>query len=97
MTEIKTMPWAIGKKYSYNEEQLEIQEGILSKNLDRINLFDIQDITFKISIFGWGTMTIVDNVGTHEFKWIKNAKQVNEDINKVYYAKKQAMKRVDLS
>ncbi len=97
MKEIKTMPWAIGKKYGYNEEQIESEIGIFSKNLDRINLFDIQDITFKVSIFGWGTMTIVDNVGTHEFKWIKNAKQVNEDINAVYYAKKKEMKRVDLS
>ncbi len=97
MKEIKTMPWAFGKHYRYNEEQIEIETGILSKSLDRINLFDIQDITFKVSIFGWGTMTIVDNVGTHEFKWISSAKQVNEEINNVYYAKKQQMKRVDIS
>lgn len=97
MIEIETMPWAFGKKYRYNEEQLESEVGILSKKVDRINLFDIQDITFKISLFGWGTMTIVDNVGTHEFKWIKNAKDVNEAINKVYYEKKKEMKRVDFS
>lgn len=97
MIEIKTMPWAIGKHYRYNEEQIEMEVGIFSKNMDRINLFDIQDIQFKISIFGWGTMSITDNTGTHEFKWIANAKQVNEDVNKVYYDKKQAMKRVDLS
>lgn len=97
MIEIKTMPWAIGKHYRYNEEQIESEVGILSKKLDRINLFDIQDITFKVSIFGWGTMTVVDNTGTHEFKWIKNAKVVNEEINKVYYDKKQSMRRVDIS
>ncbi len=96
MKEIKTMPWAFGKKYRYNDEQLELEVGILSKNLDRINFFDIRDITFKVSVFGWGTMTIVDNVGTHEFKWIKNAKQVNEEINQAYYNKKQSMKQVDV-
>lgn len=97
MKEIKTMPWAIGKSYRYNQEQIEFEIGILSKKLDRINLFDIQDITFKVSIFGWGTMTIVDNTGTHEFKWIKNAKDVNKEINEAYYAQKKAMKRVDIS
>ncbi len=97
MKKINVMPWAIGKKYSYNEEQIMIEEGILSKNLDRINFFDVEDITFKISIFGWGTMRVVDNVDVHEFKWIKNAKQVNEEINAVYYEKKKAMKRVDIS
>lgn len=97
MIEIETMPWAFGKSYRYNDEQLESEIGILSKKVDRINLFDIQDITFKISLFGWGTMTVVDNIGSHEFKWIKNAKEVNEEINKVYYEKKKEMKRVDFS
>lgn len=96
MIEIKTMPWAIGKHYRYNEDQIELEIGIFSKHLDRINLFDIQDIKFKVSMFGWGTMTIVDNVGTHEFKSIANARQVSEEINKVYYDKKKSMSKIDI-
>ncbi len=97
MKEIKLMPWSFGKKYTYNEEQIIIETGILSKNIDRINFFDIQDITIRISLFRWGTMTIVDNAGSHEIKWLRDPKQVEADINDNYYRKKKEMKRVDFS
>lgn len=97
MKEIGKMPWAIGKHYRYNEEQIEREEGIISKEIDRINFFDIKDLRFKKSIFGWGTLIISDNVDTYEMKWIKNPKQVYEELNEIYYNKKKEMKQVNFS
>lgn len=97
MNNIDVMFWAIGKSYEYNEEQIQIGSGIITKNLDTINFVDIKDIKTKTNIFGWGTITIEDINGVNILKWVKTPSQIHAELNRVFLEHKNKMKKVDIS
>lgn len=97
MKEINLMFFAIGKKYAFDQDQIQMSEGILSKKIDTINFVDIKDIKTKTNILGWGTITIEDINGLHEFKYVKSPNEIHAELNKIFLDHKNKMRKVDIS
>ncbi len=98
MTKIETFPvLSFGKKYSYDTDQVQITEGIFSKDIDTVNFVDVKDIKTSKNIFGWGTITITDVNGDIKLKYIKNPEEIHSKLNKIFLDHKNQMKKVDIS
>ncbi len=97
MKEIKLMFWAIGKKYSFNNDQIQLSEGIISKKLDTINFVDVKDIKTTKNLFGWGTISVEDINGVHELNLVKGPSEIHAELNAIFLEHKNRMKKVDIS
>ncbi len=97
MQDINLMFFAFGKKYCFDADKIEIETGIISKNLDTIYFVDVKDITAKTNIFGWGTITILERDVEHVIKYVKSTRQVQRELNEYFMQCKKEMKKVDIS
>lgn len=97
MKKMKLMFFAIGHEYEYDENKIQVSDGIISKKIDTINFIDIKDITTTKNLFGWGTISITDINGTKKFKYVKNTKDIHNELNNIFLEHKSKMQKVDIS
>ena len=89
------LPWSF-TIYSFDEERLFIESGVLSKKEDEVRLYRILDISLTRSfgqrIFKMGTIKIDSSDKTmkcFELKNIKNAKEVKEQLSQLVEEERQ--------
>ena len=89
------LPWSF-TIYSFDEERLFIESGVLSKKEDEVRLYRILDISltrsFSQRIFKMGTIKIDSSDKTmkcFELKNIKNAKEVKEQLSQLVEEERQ--------
>ena len=89
------LPWSF-TVYSFDEERLFIEKGILSKQEDEVRLYRILDISLTRSfgqrIFKMGTIKVDSSDKTmkcFELKNIKNAKEVKEQLSQLVEEERQ--------
>ena len=82
------LPWTF-TVYSFDEERLFIDSGILNKRQDEVRLYRIQDLTVTRSllqrIFGMGTIHVSSKdktLGNFDLINLKNVMDVKEDLSK---------------
>lgn len=89
------LPWSF-TIYSFDEERLFIESGVLSKKEDEVRLYRILDISLTRSfgqrIFKMGTIKIDSSDKTmkcFELKNIKNPKEVKEQLSQLVEEERQ--------
>ena len=82
------LPWTF-TVYSFDDEKITIDTGILNTRQDEVRLYRVQDISVTRSlsqrIFGMGTIHISSNdksMGNFKFINIKNVMGVKDDLSK---------------
>lgn len=83
------LPWTF-TKYGYSNERIFISKGLLRTVEDEVRLYRIMDLslerTLAQKIFGLGTIKFCSadkTLGDFEFKNIKNASQVKEQLSEL--------------
>ena len=92
-------------KYEITNERIRITKGIVSKNINELELYRVKDTTFSqpvsLRIFSLGSLIInssdrsTPNITIHA---IKNAKSLREDIRKnvEYLREKKRVREIDV-
>ena len=95
------LPWTF-TVYSFDDERLFIDSGILNKRQDEVRLYRIQDLMVTRSllqrIFGMGTIHISSKdktLGNFDLINLKNVMDVKEDLSKKVEAQRDS-KRVSV-
>ena len=89
------LPWSF-TIYSFDDERLFIERGVLSKKEDEVRLYRILDLSLERSflqrIFKMGTIKVDSSDKTlkcFELKNIKNSKEVKEQLSKLIEEERQ--------
>lgn len=89
------LPWSF-TVYSFDEERIFVEQGVLTKREDEIRLYRILDIsltrTFLQRIFKMGTITIDSSDKTmkcFELKNIKHSREVKEQLSQLVEEERQ--------
>ena len=92
------------RKYTYDDRDIYIEEGFLTKNSMSIPLIKIETVQVRSNLLGNGVVNINSRAaGTryasmHNLEFIKNAKQVGNDLtNAITNAREvQGIKTIDI-
>lgn len=67
-------------KYNHNDANLVIQTGVFTKKQNTIPFYRVTDVQAQKNIFGYGTITISDKVGTTTLRAIARPLEVAHSL-----------------